>query len=177
MAREKYSTSSTLRLTACPAVARAVNDANNSAHPWMIVSRGTGTTVSGIAINDPVTINSSLNILPASGSLTQGLAITQNPAGTISSGTFPSSYTANYINVASDTVNSGDGSEFTALAVVHKAGGPSVLGQRYAFHAEQWLTAATGAETQKDMAGRRLKSLHRTATAVVILSAQIPSQS
>lgn len=98
--------------------------------------------------------NSSVNISPATGSLTQGLQITQSPTGTITGGTpfvFTTANAANYINMTSDTVDMGDGNEYSALAIIHKTGGASVLGMRSGLHVEQWLTAATGAETQKDI--------------------------
>lgn len=111
-------------------------------------------TVTGAAALDGGnTFTGTQAITPAAGSLTQGLTVTQNPAGTITGGTFPQSYTANYINVQSDSVNAGDGSEFAALAIVHKTGGPTVLGQRLGLHVQQWMTAATGAETQHDIIG------------------------
>jgi hypothetical protein len=93
-----------------------------------------------------VVTNSSLNIAPASSSLTQGLQITQTAAGTIAPVppfTFTTANALNYINVTSDTVDNGDFVERTAFAVIQKSGGSTVTGQRSAFTAEQWLTAAT----------------------------------
>ena len=90
------------------------------------------------------------NLNPTPSSLNQGFVVTQTLAGT-AAGSFS---WANLINVSSDTVNNGDGNERTALYIVQKTGGSTVLGQRSALHVEQWLTAATNSgETQKDIVG------------------------
>lgn len=133
---------------------RAVNDADSAAHAWMTVTRGTGPAVSSIALADPVIVNSSLTVLPTPGSLTTGVIVQQTPTGT----TTPGFNALNYINVASDTVNNGDGNEYTAFSVVHQTGGATVLGQRSALHVAQILTAATNpAGTQKDIVGATLQ--------------------
>lgn len=129
---------------------RTVNDANNVAYPWLTVTRGTGTAITGIVVPN-------INIQPLASSIAQGLQINQTAAGTIT-GSSPAIYTTanalNYINVTSDTVNIGDGNERTALGIVQKTGGSTVLGMRSGLHVEQWLTAATNvSETQKDILG------------------------
>ncbi len=105
---------------------------------------GSSATLNG----GPVAIN------PTPGSTTQGITLTQTPAGTITGGTpfvFTTANALNYINVSSDSVNNGDGNELSAFAVIHKSGGSTLLGMRSAIHAEQWLTAAGNpASTEKD---------------------------
>ena len=121
-----------------------------------------GTFNGAVAINaaltaNSATINGALAISPAASSLTQGLAITQSPTGTITGGTpfqFTTANALNYINVSSDTVNNGDGNEYTALGIIHMSGGSTVLGERSGIHVEQHLTAAMNpAATETDMVG------------------------
>jgi len=105
-------------------------------------------------------LTNGLRISPTPSSLIQGLGITQTAAGTIAGGTpftFTTANALNYINVSSDSVNNGDGNEYSAFGIIHKTGGATVTGQRSGFHVEQWLTAATGAETEKDIVGATLQ--------------------
>lgn len=106
--------------------------------------------------NGNVALTGALSISPPASSLIQGLAITQSPTGTIAGGTpftFTTANAANYINITSESVNMGDSNEYSAFAIIHKTGGAGAVGMRSGLHVEQWLTAAAGAGTSKDMSG------------------------